>query len=213
MDKTIYIVRHGQSETNISGEFAGQLDTPLSELGIKQSLLLLDFFSGIQIEEIYSSSLQRAYNTIKPVAEKFNINIKTDNRIKEIYGGDWQGDTYKHINEVSKTFQTTWKTNLYNARCDNGESIKELCDRVIDFLLEIVKKSTAKNIIISTHAVPIRAILSYLTFGTCEKIADISWTVNAGISVIKYENGKLYVKDKLISSHLKDLITILPTTV
>lgn len=213
MNKTIYLVRHGQSETNVSDTFAGQLNTPLSELGMKQSNCLLEFFKNVKIDEIYSSVLQRAYDTIKPVADALNIKIKTDDRIKEIYGGDWQGDTYEHINKVSKTFQTTWKTDLYNARCDNGESVKELCDRVVNFLLEIINKSTAENIIISTHAVPIRAILSYVTFGTAERIADISWTLNAGISVLKYENGKLFIKEKLISSHLKDLITVLPTTV
>ena len=88
MNKTIYLVRHGQSETNVSDTFAGQLNTPLSELGMKQSNCLLEFFKNVKIDEIYSSVLQRAYDTIKPVADALNIKIKTDDRIKEIYGGD-----------------------------------------------------------------------------------------------------------------------------
>ena len=213
MVKNIYLVRHGQSQTNVTGEFAGQLDTPLSELGVKQSKCLIDYFKDVKIDEIYSSKLQRAYNTIKPVADMFNIKIITDDRIMEINGGDWQGVTYDYLNKTSKSFQTIWKTDLYNARCDNGESIKEICDRVVDFLLDVVKNSKAENIIISTHAVPIRAIIAYLTFGSCERIAEISWTLNAGITKLVCEDDKLFIKDKLISSHLKEFITALPTTV
>ena len=36
----LYIMRHGQTETNLRGAFTGQLDIPLTEEGERQACLL-----------------------------------------------------------------------------------------------------------------------------------------------------------------------------
>ena len=66
----IYIVRHGQNEDNANGILNGHRDMPLTEIGIGQAQQLAQMIreSGIHLDKIYSSPLQRAYQTAEIVA-------------------------------------------------------------------------------------------------------------------------------------------------
>ena len=178
----IYLVRHGQSESNVSLTFTGQLDSKLSKLGKLQSQMVYNFFKDIDVDEIYSSDLSRAVDTVILVAKQKDLKIIKDKRLREIFGGEWENKTFDEIAKTSKEYRDKWKTALFDATCDGGESIKEVCERSVTAFCEIVKKSKSNNVIIASHATPIRAILSFVKFNTLSRIADVSWTVNAGIT-------------------------------
>jgi broad specificity phosphatase PhoE len=211
--KNIYLVRHGESIANINKIFAGQFDAPLTELGKRQSQCVLNYFKDKDINEIYSSSLTRAVDTIKPTAEYFSLKINLDARLKEINGGDWEGKLYEEIREESYQFREVWKKDLVNCICDNGESVRECAKRVFDAFLDILKNSKSKNIIICSHAFAIRAILANALYQSVEDINKISFLVNAGISQIAYDGFNFIVKKMSIEEHLGDLITTLPNNV
>ena len=57
----ILLVRHGQSEWNLSGRWQGQADPPLTELGRMQAREAAQNVGSIDV--IWSSDLQRAAAT------------------------------------------------------------------------------------------------------------------------------------------------------
>ena len=69
---TLILVRHGESEWNRAGRIQGQVNSPLTDLGINQAKAIMDYLSGILINqelEIYTSPLDRALQTAEIIAQ------------------------------------------------------------------------------------------------------------------------------------------------
>jgi len=70
--RTLILVRHGESEWNRAGRIQGQVNSPLTDLGISQARGISDYLSGIFLNqelEIYSSPLKRAIQTAEIIAK------------------------------------------------------------------------------------------------------------------------------------------------
>lgn len=98
---TLYFARHGQTEANVEGRFQGHsVDTPLTELGLKQAAQLATIL-GRDVKEpvalsYVSSPLHRAQQTMQIVREGLGLPIDgytTDPRLIEIDLGAWDGLT------------------------------------------------------------------------------------------------------------------------
>ena len=69
---TLILIRHGESEWNRAGRIQGQVNSPLTDLGINQAKAIRDYLSGILINqelEIYTSPLDRALQTAEIIAQ------------------------------------------------------------------------------------------------------------------------------------------------
>ena len=69
---TLILVRHGESEWNRAGRIQGQINSPLTDLGINQAKAIRDYLSGILLNqqlEIYTSPLDRALQTAEIIAQ------------------------------------------------------------------------------------------------------------------------------------------------
>jgi broad specificity phosphatase PhoE len=75
----IYFVRHGESEANVAGVFAGQKDdSPLTTKGRRDARSVANEINeqNIQFDEIVSSPLKRASQTAKIIANSINFPTK-----------------------------------------------------------------------------------------------------------------------------------------
>jgi probable phosphoglycerate mutase len=70
--KKLYFVRHGQSEMNLAGRFAGTLNTLLTPEGKKQAKIAGKKAKKLNIDLIISSPLSRAHETAKIIAKEIN---------------------------------------------------------------------------------------------------------------------------------------------
>lgn len=61
----LFLIRHGQSEANLSFCYAGQSDSKLTELGRQQALAVRPILKDIKFDRVYSSDLSRALDTQK----------------------------------------------------------------------------------------------------------------------------------------------------
>lgn len=69
---TLILVRHGESEWNRAGRIQGQINSPLTDLGINQAKAIREYLSGILLNqqlEIYTSPLDRALQTAEIIAQ------------------------------------------------------------------------------------------------------------------------------------------------
>ena len=69
---TLILIRHGESEWNRAGRIQGQVNSPLTDLGINQAKAIRDHLSGILLNqelEIYTSPLDRAIQTAEIIAQ------------------------------------------------------------------------------------------------------------------------------------------------
>ena len=94
----IYIVRHGETNYNVEGRYAGRIDVPLNDNGIKQAYLIKEKLKDIKFDKVFSSPLKRAYETATIICgDKYNI-IK-DDRLIERSNGELEGRLKKEIKE------------------------------------------------------------------------------------------------------------------
>ena len=71
--REIYLVRHGETDWNITGQMQGLEDNPLNETGLAQAAKVAAAFEGIGIQRVISSKLQRAFNTAEIIAKKLGL--------------------------------------------------------------------------------------------------------------------------------------------
>ena len=88
---TIHFIRHGMTEANINGQYAGSWDIPVCEEGKKKLIDLKENFEYPNVKEHYSSPLSRCLQTCDIIYPEAKINIVDG--LKEWDFGDWEGKT------------------------------------------------------------------------------------------------------------------------
>lgn len=207
----IIMVRHGQSMSNIAATFTGQLDAPLSPLGVKQAQLVKKYITeNFSIDAVYSSDLSRAYDTALPTARYFGKEIIKTKALREIDGGLWQGETFDYIEKTYPEDYSVWHSDIGKAVCTGGESLAELAKRVSDFVFASAKENFGKTVMLATHTTPVRAFTAVCRFGDILRMKDTPWYPNASVSVFEYDGKNMIPVICGFSDHLSDLITELP---
>lgn len=81
--RTIYLVRHGQYDTNgSSGKIS--LGGKLTEKGIQQANYVAEYFSDLPIKKIFASTLTRATETAQIVANKLKMDLEVSDLLQEV---------------------------------------------------------------------------------------------------------------------------------
>ncbi|MBI5208313.1 MAG: histidine phosphatase family protein, partial [Candidatus Firestonebacteria bacterium] len=163
--------------------YLGKTDLSLNIFGTNQAERLACVLKNEQISKIYSSSLQRAIETANIIAEKNKAEVNRDSRLNEISFGKWEGLTFNEISKNNPHFWDEWKNNL-NFYCPpDGECLKELMDRVNDFIKKELKKD--ETIAIVSHSGPIKIILLNALGSTIESFWKLKVDLGS-ISIIDY---------------------------
>ena len=175
---TILLVRHGFSLSNAMRTFTGQTDIGLSETGQKQAEKVCEFvLNNYKVDEVYSSDLSRAVDTVKGIADKLNKKVIKEKAFREIYGGEWEGKTPEEIERDHEEDYRAWKEDMSNTRCTGGENGIELMERSYKRLEEIAKKENGKTIVIATHAGVIRALECKIRGLADEDMQKVPWVI------------------------------------
>jgi broad specificity phosphatase PhoE len=154
----ILLARHGETDWNRENRFQGHADPPLNELGRAQAAELATVLAGEELAAVYSSPLQRAFETARVVAEPHGLAAAPVEGLKEVDVGSWQALTR---DEVEQRFPEQFRRWLdYERGWDDGESYDEMGQRVITALEELAAHHDGERIVAVTHGGPIRAALA-----------------------------------------------------
>ncbi|HMG41301.1 MAG TPA: histidine phosphatase family protein [Acidimicrobiales bacterium] len=94
----VLLVRHGQSEWNVSGRWQGQTDPPLTDLGRRQAYSAARSLGTV--DAIWASDLQRAAETAAIISGELGVGpVVLDTDLRERDAGEWQGLTRAEIDE------------------------------------------------------------------------------------------------------------------
>jgi broad specificity phosphatase PhoE len=162
--KRIYLVRHGQSESNVLPVYQDPM-SQLSELGKKQAPQLAKRVSKISHELIVSSTLPRALETATAIATYANADIVPSDHYIEIKkpsvinGKEWS-------DEQAKTIHEKWIEALFDAhpRVMDSENYVDVVARV-DQSLKFLEERDEQSIIVVSHDFFLRAIIARVTLG------------------------------------------------
>jgi probable phosphoglycerate mutase len=156
----IYLVRHGQTEFNRERRIQGHVDSPLTELGVRQARavgrLLRDLIREPDGWRIVSSPLGRARATAEIVAGHLGgAPVELEPRIQEMSWGSFDGRLRAEIEaEHPETFgKTGW---AFDAPTD-GESYEVVAGRVGAWLASLPPEPDRKIIAVS-HGISGRVV-------------------------------------------------------
>lgn len=211
---TMIFVRHGQSLGNLQKEFLGHTDLDLSELGYQQAECAGAYIAEhYVVDKIYASDLIRAYHTAEAAAKRLQLPIIKEPKLREIYAGDWEKKTFTELEAEYPTEYQAWLSDIGNAKCTNGETVKELQKRVLPCVEKIAKEDDGKTVLIATHATVLRVLECAWRGKTLDEMKHFPWVRNASVSVVTYENGKWTIQKIGDDSFLKELASGLPANV
>lgn len=159
--KTIYLLRHGESDTSEKKCFIGQRDLPLSRKGIEQAYSRQKELADLVFDRIYCSDLRRAYETAKILIENRQITIHPIPGLREIALGEWEGLSMSRIRSDSPQEWQKRGENMSRYRPPGGESFADLYSRVIPVFEDIVRQP-GENCLIVAHAGVNRMILCHI---------------------------------------------------
>ena len=210
----LLFIRHGESMANGKGFFAGQLDIELSKKGMAQAELLAEWIcKNYSVDKIYASDLSRAYNTAVPLAKRLNLEINASKQFREINSGDWQGKTFDQLEVEFSDSYGVWLKDIGKAQSPNGESVKDLYERVWKEIEKIVCDNGGKTIAIATHATPIRAVCCRLKGYNYQDMKKVKWVSNASVSEVVIKDGEWALVKESIDEYLNEMKTSFPANV
>ena len=161
--RTLIIWRHGETDHNASGIWQGQLDTALSNKGREQALTAAAELAAYRPSVIVSSDLQRAADTARSLASRVGLEVRYDERLREIHAGLWQGMTAGDVAEQFPLEQAALQAGEDIQRGVHGESLGQVAERtraaVEDLLTDLAPGECA---VIATHGVAGRTVVAGL---------------------------------------------------
>lgn len=171
----IYIIRHGQTESNRLNKLLGKRNEDINNFGYLQILKAKKQIENIEFDICFSSPYKRAITTANILlGTKFPILI--DERLSERNFGNLEGGSFD--------YRYTWKFWDYCLnKSDYGvEPIQDLFKRTKSFIEYLKVKYNDKRILIVSHAATIRA-LHYNIIGYNNK---------TDMTMLKVDNGQIF---------------------
>ena len=183
----IILIRHCEAMGNSLRVFQGHTDADISENGKTQLDLLSVRCRNMPIDAIYSSPLKRAYRTAEAVNTYHNLEIQVEPGLIEINGGLWEGIKWDELPVLYPDYALAWNTNPSEFAPPQGESMRQVYDRMWNAIVKIVKNNPNKNVCVTSHGCAIRNFLCHAMNKPIEQLNTVDWCDNTAISIIDFD--------------------------
>jgi glucosyl-3-phosphoglycerate phosphatase len=127
--RTLVLVRHAETDWNLSGRAQGHADVPLNATGHRQAAAVARVMAGLGPVRLWSSDLARARQTASAIAEATGLAIECDPRLREYDVGERSGLT---LAEAAERFAGQPATPT--ALAPGEETTEQVRDRVVPAL-------------------------------------------------------------------------------
>ncbi len=108
--RRLLLLRHGQTDYNVTGRMQGHLDSILTTLGHEQAAAVAPVLAALGPDRVLSSDLRRAVDTAEVVGAACGLPVKFDARLRETHLGDWQGRTVADIDRDHPGAIAAWRS-------------------------------------------------------------------------------------------------------
>lgn len=201
--KKIYLIRHGETEWNVSRKIQGHKDIPLTDTGIKQANLIADRLMSEDIDIIYSSDLKRAYDTAKIIGDKIGLEPNPHKEFREINFGIWEGLYNDKIGLEYGEEIYLWRKEPEKLKIEGGETLKEVQLRAMRELESIMNMNQDKNILIVSHGVTIKTMILGILDMNLFYFKNLTID-NVSLTIIEFREYNKVLKVLNDTSHLKE---------
>ena len=174
----VWLIRHGESETNNAGLWTGWLDVALTEKGRQDASRVSKTLSGVKFDKIYSSDLRRARTTAEIALP--GSKYEATPLIREINVGSVAGKPFDSVVNSEGVYM-----NKDGYTAFGGESYKEFTERAVAFM-KMLEAENCENIAAFSHGGFVRKFLE-LVIGAAIPRKNI-YSGNCVVAIFEYCN-------------------------
>jgi glucosyl-3-phosphoglycerate phosphatase len=171
--------RHGQTAWNAEQRFQGHTDIGLDDVGRGQAERAARILAAVAPAVIVASDLSRAVQTAAALSAVTGVEVRTDERLRETYGGAWQGRTIEEIRATDARAYDLWRADTaIDVRAGGGETRSELAERAVPAIMAALALAPAgATVVVVSHGGTVRAAL-----GTLLRLPMQNWSAIAGLA-------------------------------
>jgi broad specificity phosphatase PhoE len=161
--KSIYLIRHGETDLNRLGVVQGSgVDSPLNEWGEAQATAFFNAYQHVPFDKIYTSALQRTHQSVRRFI-KLGIPHESYAGLNEISWGIREGkEPNIGDNNYYRTLVQAWQRGEVAMAAEGGESPEDVRARQIPVIETVLSRPHERNILIAMHGRAIRVLLTAL---------------------------------------------------
>ncbi|MBM3563162.1 MAG: 2,3-bisphosphoglycerate-dependent phosphoglycerate mutase [Alphaproteobacteria bacterium] len=203
MNRTLVLVRHGESEWNAKNLFTGWKNPDLTPLGVEEArragreLKKLDILFSVG----FTSALVRAQHTLDLIFEELgqpNVPTLKDRALNERHYGDLSGLNKDEARDKWGEGQVHLWRRSYDVPPPGGESLKDTVARVLPFYCQRILPPVMRGerALVVAHGNSLRALAMVLDQLTPESVTTLE--LATGIPIIYQLNADSTVASKTV---------------
>jgi glucosyl-3-phosphoglycerate phosphatase len=183
--RRVVLWRHGQTAWNLQDRFQGHTDVELDPVGLDQAARAARLLAALKPHAIVSSDLLRARATAEALARLADLPVREDPRLRETFGGTWQGLTVDEIRTMDADAYSRWRAGE-DVPAGGAESRTDVAARVGPAVLDAVSPVPAGEcVVVVTHGGSARAAIGTMLDLPMDRWAVIGGLANCSWSVLE----------------------------
>lgn len=201
---TTLLIRHAHTDAigvRLSGRTRG---IHLNAQGRAEADRLGRRLAGDALHAIYTSPLERAVETARPIAQQQGIVETVRDELSEIDFGVWTGKTFAELEQDRR-----WQ--IYNrcrgsASIPGGEKTTAVQSRIVAVLKTLARSHQGQRIAIVSHGDPLRYAVLTFTGASLDRYSEVTILPASVSAVVWLPEGPrlLYVNDRRFARMVED---------
>lgn len=147
----VIALRHGETDWNAGTRMQGQTDIALNERGRWQAGRLAEALAGEEIAAIYSSDLQRAYDTAAALAVRLGLPVRTEAGLRERGFGIFEGLTFAELEQRWPDDVLRWRRRDAEFAPAGGETLAAFDLRSVGTAAKLAARHRGEQVVIVAH--------------------------------------------------------------
>lgn len=156
---TFFFVRHGVT-SHTGHKLSGWMpDIHLNDEGRFQAEAAAAELAKVRFKAVYSSPIDRCYETAEIVAAPHKLKVSTSDALGEVEYGTWTNRSLKSLMRTKLwTTVQRWPAAM---RFPEGETLRAVQSRAVDIVEEIKAKHPKQNVCCVSHGDVIKLVLAH----------------------------------------------------
>jgi broad specificity phosphatase PhoE len=212
MALTLYLLRHGETESSRTGGYCGRLDMELSPQGHQMAEDFAQSYKAHPFAGVYVSPLRRTRATAEPLCRSAGLDMRLCEGLRELDYGEWEGKSPEEVNRDHHADYLRWLADAGWNAPTGGERGIDVGLRAMAVIEEIWREHADGDVLIVSHKATIRILLCQLLGIDIGRYRDRIHASVASLSLVEMrEHGPLLtlLGDR---SHLRPVLRDLPST-
>lgn len=183
----LLLVRHGTTPTTgevLPGRTPG---LHLADRGREQAERVAERLAALPPAALYSSPLERAWETAAPLARRTGLPVREEPGLLESDVGDWTGEKLTDL--ATRPEWRTVQDEPAAFRFPGGESLAEMQQRVAETLARLRAAHAGQAVVCFSHNDPIKAALSHAFDLSLARFQRLTVSPSS-VSAIRYSEGR-----------------------